>query len=100
VNNTFTIISQGVNILVGIATLVTLVWTRINAVSAARKAEASANAAANHALSAVTGVNAMASTLEKVVVNTNGMSHRLEELAGKAGEVRGRQQEKDRERNA
>jgi len=79
--------------------LITLIWTRIDAVAAARRAEASALDASSHALTAAAGVKAMAGTLEKVVVNTNGMSHRLEELAGKAGEVRGRQQEKDREKN-
>lgn len=29
-------------------------------------------------------------TMDKVVENTNGMSHRLEQLAGDAGEARGR----------
>jgi len=86
-----TYFGQLISILVGVATLITLIWTRIDAVKAARRAEAAAQTAAAHAGKAFEGVSAVTSTLEQVVLNTNGMSHRLEELAGLAGEVRGRE---------
>lgn len=83
-------ISQVVGLLVGIATLITLIWTRIDAVKAAHRAQQAAEAAAKHATTAAIGIAAVSTVLDQVVLNTNGMSHRLEELAGQAGEARGR----------
>jgi len=81
---------QIMSLIVGLATLVTLVWTRYDAVRAAAKAEEAANHAMDHAVVASQGIHDVAGVLDHLVLNTNGMSQRLEQLAGQAGEARGR----------
>ena len=100
-----------IQLLVSIATLITLAWgllkmfeasaearaARAEAMHAAKSAEHSAKAASQHAVAAVEKVVQLTGAVEQVVLNTNGMSSRLEKLAGEAGEERGRQLEREKE---
>ena len=101
---------RSVELLVSSLTLATLVWglvkmfrsaraaeeVRTTLVATTARSEANSALAAEHAVSTGTKVDAMAENVEKIEKASNSMKDALVAASDKAGELRGRQEERER----